>query len=674
MVNRDAMTVPNDLMVAPTASLKKRAKRVSQAEMVVANARARRLMAGNIADLPSTRLERSAADGKPTLNAVFAAKGGGKPDILDLSYLLDFPGLCDVFAKGVLALGKSQKPRTRLGVSHLLRRYWFSYLRELRLIEITSVHVDDQVMTGFKEWLHHQRNGGDPLHPNTIRRALGCLRNVLSSAGELELADKVPPSPRGAERKTQPTAVLRLDELMTVMAAVEKEVLALRDRWALGRHRLKWGRQRLGEGAKLVCNPRGRKESQSEDNLALAMAMLDKRYPGVIPDLEVIWADDPLLGATVKYAIGRTVVTGYFFPSARDLVPLALSIAFATVFNPDTVLTLEWKNIDRNVDRISDGRLAVQFDVTEDVVDEVALNESEQADESPLTKITGKKPRALRSLVRLLDPEANGTDQVSLNLVLDLLIEMTARIRPHVIGDGEYADRVFLFVQKVMAKRPKGFGVGKASPSHDQPWAYGLKSFITDNNLPDFTLKTIRATLIDYVQLFNRGDLEAARAVGNHRSRVTTWTHYTSDLVKRLLQESTGETLLVRERWLTTTGTIDPRPFREWTNKGCSTPGFYCLDPFDSPRPNQIRGKLCTAYGECPDCPLCAANPTNPHNVALYEALLRAIFRSVTTMTASMWQQRWAPPAAALDALLSRVLPKTMDRSRQIVIELPNVG
>jgi hypothetical protein len=58
----------------------------------------------------------------------------------------------------------------------------------------------------------------------------------------------------------------------------------------------------------------------------------------------------------------------------------------------------------------------------------------------------------------------------------------------------------------------------------------------------------------------------------------------------------------------------------------------------------------------------------------LYEALRRAIYRSVATMTAPMWMLRWAPVVAALDALLSNVPPAVLEKSRQLVVELPAVG
>jgi hypothetical protein len=355
-------------------------------------------------------------------------------------------------------------------------------------------------------------------------------------------------------------------------------------------------------------------------------------------------------------------------------VPLTLSISLATVFNPHTVLKLCWRNIDRNVDRFGNGRTSVQFDageadeISEDDEDQAELEDSGEA----LTKIVGDKPRARRNLVRLLDPEASATNQVSLNLVLDLLSAMTARVRPHIEDKDQFGDRVFVFVIKRGKKRARGFDLD-ASRS-DIGWSHALRSFISDNGLPDFTLKTIRATLLDYVQLFRRGDLLAAQEVGNHSNRVITWTHYTSSLVKKLLQESVGETMLVRERWIRSDGLIDPRKFGRWTDKGCATPGWVCLDPFDSPRPNQKKNSLCTAYGECPDCPLAAARPKSSKNVMLYEALRRAIYRSVSRVTPAVWQQRWAPVVAALNALLELVPPKVLDESRTITIELPDVG
>lgn len=651
-----------------------KAARKSRAHKVVDKARRANTAQGNVKDLPTTRLERGVLIGHPTLTAIFTKKGGGEPDRLDLSFLLQFPGLTDFFAGGILKWGKPLRHITRLEGTNGLRANWFTYIIEKGLVELVPWQIDQQVMAGFKTWLLQQvKADGEARHPNTTRQELGIVRSVFRNVpGAGQFVDLVPAGPRGGARKTNPTEVLEFDQLLSVMDAVEKEVLALRDRWEDGRRLLTQGRLYLQQGRTLCRSSKGR-DASAEANIALALAMLDIRYSGVIPDNVVIDEDDPLLAATIRCAIGSIDANRYFYASARDLVPLAVSIAIATVFNPDTVLTLCWKHIDRNVDRLSNGRPTVQFDASDEAEEGEEIAETE-ASGTPLAKVTGDKPRARRQLVRLLDPQASGPDQVSLNLVLDLLTEMTARIRPSVIDTEQYGDRVFLYVQKNMQKRPKGFGNSSQSASGDITWQRGLRRFIVDNELPAFTLKTIRATLLDYAQLFNRGDLEAAQRVGNHSSRVTTWTHYTTNLIKRLLQEATGESLLVRERWLESDGKLDPRKFRESTSKGCATPGWICLDPFDSPRHNQKRGRLCKAYGECPDCPLAAARPSNPRNVMLYEALRRAIYRSVTRVTATVWRERWAPVVAALDGLMAQVPARVLEKSRELSVELPDVG
>jgi hypothetical protein len=672
-----SMDVSDAGSLLPASLLNKKVRR-SRAQLVVETARSRSSEQANVQNLPSTRIEHGNADGKPTLTAIFPKTGGGKPQRLDISFLLEFPGLTEFFAAALLKAMKDNGRMTRINVSTNLRRSWFAFLGERGYKNLDPEDLDEQILNAFNKWLHEAlKADGKALHPVSISHKLGALRGALAASSMPHLVDLVPPGPRGAQRKLIPTEVLQFDQLLAVIAAVEKEVLVLRDNWEKGQNLLMRGRELRRNGAVLVKSPYSQKAMLVEEsNLAVALAMLDQRYPGVIPDQPVIRADNALLGDTIQYGLGTATMTRYFYATGREIVPLALSIAIATVFNPNTILKLKWKNIDRNVDPLSNRRRLVQFDVVEEAVKVETSMEAEASDaaESPLAKITGDKPRAGRQLVRLLDPEASGVNQVNLNMVLDLLSAMTERIRPFVIEPETYGDRIFLYIQTIGTKRAKGFGGATHEAVGDEVWRKGLANFIKDNNLPEFTLKTIRATMLDYVQLFNRGDLEAARQVGNHISRVTTWTHYTSNLVKRLLQEATGEILLVRERWLDSGGKIDPRKHREWASKGCATPGWICLDPFDSPRPNQKHGRLCSAYGECPDCPLAAARPINPRNVMLYEALRRAIYRSITRVTPPVWQDRWAPVVSALDGLMANVPEQILEESRKHIVELPDIG
>lgn len=227
-----------------------------------------------------------------------------------------------------------------------------------------------------------------------------------------------------------------------------------------------------------------------------------------------------------------------------------------------------------------------------------------------------------------------------------------------------------------MVKRPKGFGVDgeKNQPSsRDIVWATALKNFIKDNKLPSFTLGQMRPTILDLVQ-FVDGSLEAARKVGNHGNPATTWTHYTSGGVRARYRERIGQVIVLRERWLQTGGDIDPRCLAPGQDKGAATPGFSCLDPFDSQRPNQQQGRLCKDYGGCPSCPMAAAHPSDPLCVGYYTALEAAIYRSQGAMSARTWIERWTPVLADLAALRAWIPPNVLEASREISIQLPNVG
>jgi hypothetical protein len=200
-----------------------------------------------------------------------------------------------------------------------------------------------------------------------------------------------------------------------------------------------------------------------------------------------------------------------------------------------------------------------------------------------------------------------------------------------------------------------------------------LNSFRKVNNLEHFTLSQLRPTLID-MTLFLNGDLAAAQALGNHRKPHTTWTFYTSSGVKKRFLERLGEVLVLRQRWIDTKGVIDPRRLTQSQDKSAATPGFICLDPFDSPRKNQNKGRACKAYGECPSCPLAAADLGNASTVALYFALKYSIYKSQSSMSAQTWLLRWAPVLADLDALLEMIPQSMLESSKIFRFTLPSVG
>jgi len=494
------------------------------------------------------------------------------------------------------------------------------------------------IFVAFIGWLNAPRANGQPLSPNTRALALAAIGTTLETLENSpswknearKVRQDIPKNPwPGQSRRHEPRERLSRDELGAIVAAAEEEVRNIQLRLAEGRQLLEAGRGALARG------------SRDYRDLATCLAALDQRYPGVIPDIPAIEDADNDLGRAVKRVHRHGNLTGYFYASSRDLVPFALLLTVSSAFNPDTLLALDWSGV-TTVDRLG----------------------------SPAIRLTSPKARGAEDPVVLLDTtESNETGPV---VLLALLRDLTVRIRGS-ITDPADRDRVFVFVPRMAAsKRPKAFS-GMNGPSGDHAWKWVLEDFAAAHGIKPFGLSQIRPTVLDEIQ-FLTGDLLAANAVGQQRNPQTVWYHYTSAGTRNRYRERVGEILLLRVRWLQTDGVIDPRTRTFAQDKGAATPGFFCFDPFDSPRPGQKSNRLCTAYGECPSCPLAAANIGDPAAVALYLALRRAIFRSQGPVSPNSWLERWAPVAADLDGVLSRVKKPVMDEAQRYHINLPPVG
>lgn len=585
--------------------------------------------------------------GKASLVAIFPNVRGGVSHRNDISFLLDYPNLQPMFRDAFLMAGATQAPSSRSEMFRTVRRGFLSYLHSSRLTQIHPRDIDDEVLVGFREWLLRP-SLGKPLHPKTVGKMLGVVRVSLESVESGQwvqdarrIAERVPFGIAGVRTKLEPTEVLSTDSLLNIMHSAEKELLEIEARLNNGRELIAEGRERL---AALGCKLQKNKNDYAD--LATCLAKIDALFPNVVPDLESLARNDRDLANAVRFIHTQRTVSSFFHPTARDLVPFIILLTISTVFNPDTVLTLEWSCISRDKDRAG----------------------------TPAVEIVGVKGRASSDLVRLLDPESGVSQSLSLHRLLNCIKELCARVRPLV--NKEHADRLFVYVPESRGKNPCSFGSyrgGNEVASGDITWRYNLRKFISAHQLPHFSLGQLRPTILDMVQMIN-GGLEAAQKVGNHRSPITTWTHYTSSGVRNRYRERIGQVVLLRERWITSRGDIDPRRLDNSQDKGAATPGFICLDPFDSPRPNQQPGKLCSDYGACPACPLGGARPYDPTSVAYYIALEQAIFKSQSKMSAKTWLERWAPVLADLRALLALVSSEVSDESKKIRITLPSVG
>jgi hypothetical protein len=630
----------------------RKVKKPSSAASNVAQARVMVERNGKIGSIAQARVEHGVAPktGEPTLTVIFPRRDGREPHHLDLSFLLAFPNLQPMFTEAFLYWGANLLPKTRLACRDSLRCYFFGYLKSAWSNMLHPVDIDDELLTGFRDsLLNKSGKRAKALHPTTVSAAMSDVRSILAALTigpwalvANRIAERVPPGPMGADQKVEPTEVLGMEQLLAILEAAEHEVLAIEHRFANARVLLTEGRTRLHDPSRITNNTRA-----DYRDFAICLAAVDEAYPSVNPIMKVLKARYPTLCGAVQHTHGQGKIDSHLYPSSRDLVSFAMLLAVATVFNAETILNLKWQDIDLDKDHAG----------------------------TPAIEIVGAKGRADRDPVRLFDPNAAVSSQLSLKRTLVCLREITSRIRPHLAP--EHVDSLFVFVPLTRPRRPMGFGVDGEKrvvlKSSDAAWALALRKFIKDNRLPPFTLAQLRPSILNLVQ-FMDGSLEAARKVGDHGSPATTWTHYTSGGVRARYRERIGQVIVLRERWLQTDGVIDPRRLAPGQDKGAATPGFSCLDPLDSPRPNQQPGKLCKDYGGCPACPMAAAHPGDPLCVGYYTALEVAIYRSQSTMSARTWIERWAPVLADLAALRAWIPPAVLEASREISIKLPNVG
>jgi len=633
--------------------MSRKTSKVSAGASVAVQAARRKEARGHIPELPMRRLEHGvhSKTGRPTYHAVLPQPGGFEPIRIDISFMLEFPNLLPLFGPAFLAYCSGQKAGTYRAVAGSLKLGFFKFVRLRYGERLHPEEIDDVILLAYRSHLNLEKGrSGRALSGGTIADYLGSLRNVLASLTNEPLANlgkriarRVPAGPIGRVKTIIPTEVLSLDELLRIMEAAEKEVLAVEARYLRGSELIDFGKRKLA-----YVEASAGYSHRTSFELDTALATLDELYPGVIPEISVVADEHKSLSLSMRRLARKhgLDLSRYFHPSSHDLVPFAILITIAAVFNPDTALWLKWNNID------------MQKDVAG----------------VPMIEIIGVKERATDNLVRLLDPNAGVSSSISLSRLLTLLRNYTARMRPFVSKGHE--DFIFIFLQSTGIKNPKSWGkLGSTfqGPSNDSVWQFSLKSFVEQNNLKRFTLSQLRPTVLNLVQTLD-GSLEAAARVGNHGSVRTTWTHYTSDGVRKQYRERIGQILLLRDRWFDSEGRVDPRIRTAQADKGAATPGFMCVDPFASPRPNQLPGRLCSDYGGCPACPLAGAFPQDPDSVAFYNALVDSIFKSQAIMSSQTWLRRWAPVLSDLRALLALVPEDVLLRSQQVVVRLPLVG
>jgi hypothetical protein len=384
----------------------------------------------------------------------------------------------------------------------------------------------------------------------------------------------------------------------------------------------------IERGNRLIDANRDQIPSDPEDvsayeDLGVCLATIAYQYGGVIPKAHELRTQNRALGKALKYYHKYRELESLLCGSPRAMVPFVVLLAHRTGFNPDTVLGLSWSQVRESNWFYGDERWDIDPSGEEDRV-----------------TIVGKKGRSLRAQVRSFP--ARVTTSTNPPVVLRKLKIVTSRLRPH--APAFFADRLFLFSRLQSQHRGvTGYGVGRDSLACDICWTRHLKSFIRENRLPAFTLMMLRRTSSDLVDEVTGGDIIAKQTILNHHDPNTTYTHYQSATARQRYNETLAGIQGERVRWVETGGRRDVRGIGRLSTRRAVTPGFECLDPFDSPQPNQEPGKLCDAYLACPRCPMAAVNRRDPDALSSLIQLEAALLGAQTQVTAYRWLEVLEP-------------------------------
>jgi hypothetical protein len=318
------------------------------------------------------------------------------------------------------------------------------------------------------------------------------------------------------------------------------------------------------------------------------------------------------------------------YPGIRELIPFIVLLTFHTAFNPDTILALKLSNIT----------------VSEIFPDQFGCD----AGETPARlSAIGEKARGKRNPRRTFPITTD--DAFGAYMLIENVKSLTANLRRHATPADQ--DKLFIFHQTKPGEI-RAIGYDKQSISTDNTFQYGLRKFILDHGLPRFSLANIRPTVGDVADQLTEGDIKSVQLLLGHAGSDVSFQHYFTPGAKKRAEEKLAEIQGMRTRWAETAGKRDIREPGLHDSMSSVTPGFHCLDPFDSPMPGQTAGKPCSAWLACAFCPLAAIQEDDGHGLARLIQLESHVKAAVGTIHSDRYDGVYVPMLKKLESWLGK--------------------
>jgi hypothetical protein len=561
------------------------------------------------------RLAEANVGGVTTLAAVFPATSTAPDDSISLSFLLDFPHLRKPLSYTLLRhLSARPSPATRRRIASEIRDGIVKFLLDEGQTDITMPELTN-VASRFVWWL----NRAD-LRFSDARKA-----GLLRTAGSV-LAT--------ASRHTDQTGIGEPSEDWP------------RNPWK-GRAITKPAQERFLEPAAMsrllkMCR------ADAEERMAATIPLLDAFDAGERKNRVVSAALDAAAQMKTALSLDRNAnpnppiealgsslqrpVRQLIAPGVPEIMPFLILLLHYTRFNQQTLLDLTL-----------DGVRRVRFLGVERII------------------ITGIKTRPAPKPQTV----AFSIDDSSTNpSVLLAFLERWLGTMRLAIGSR------LLFVAKGDRRVVE---LGPQARVRSVHVAQSLRAYL-NGRLDPFNLPSVRKGMIDVAHLLSGGDPEIASATGNHSTQVSE-DHYSSPAGGRRDAVRLALAMSENERWLASGGQVDARRLPEKEDRSAATPGFVCLSNRTSPVPGQIYGRLCSAYGRCPTCPLASVDRTSARSCAYLHLLLHRIETSFDTddvMNAGAFIGLWGPIAKELrDSWLPAFTRSARERAK--TLDLPDL-
>lgn len=560
----------------------------------------------------------------------FAPLPGAKPQTLDLSEWLDRADLGLAVAHHLADWGRGHSPSTRVSGRKLLRNY-LTFLREteaggfeqtLSVSDVSSESIAMYVawLDGKLDLIESEReplaNSTKALRFNAFKEMVAFWKGSDRYASSLRPDLRMPRNPwPGRHHLTKSTEVLDPVSLARVRQAAIDEIVA-----DLGIREQTFA---AAQDDTILLPLIGSPSVVPYKDLRVKLRLTLETFHGRLPTMAELAAFPGLRRAmTPPYGTLAEVAERLHF-SARALVPYVVLLGVDTTFNGEGLLGLSWSEVKEHP---------------------IFGADRWQISVPKPRAVPGDGERGMAFHRRSFAAKLTAVE-APVNL-LRALKRYTCLTRRHV--PDRHKDKVFVF-HSVKTGAYRSYESATHSATDDALWKMALKAFIADHDLPEFTLRTLRSTGGDVVNQLT-GDIKAHQTVLGHGTPGITLKHYKSGAAKQRDEESLSVGMGWRHRFIETQGRSDTRNGALLPGgHTATTPGFGCVDPFDSPIPGQRPGKPCSAFGACPVCPLAAVNPDDPRLYARLRQFKEKLIEARSTIDPARFLEAWAPQLSRLD-------------------------